>query len=143
MFDEIERKNKEKAFDICKAALIKAVVEVFAEEKNEEILWKNNDTEQPGGLFVNRFVQWIKGYVEAQETKDAAKVIENGRDDMAICASLSLGNLIRKGEAQYKLYIPTFTDFLFSSTRHSTLIQALFIWPNSLFQLFLLLFDGH
>lgn len=103
IFDDAEIKKREKAFDICKAALIKAVVEVFAEEKNEEILWNDSDSEHPGGIFVNRFVQWIKGYVEAQEAKSAPKIITNSRDDMAICASLSLGNLIRKGEAQSKL----------------------------------------
>ncbi|KAH9484292.1 hypothetical protein JR316_0003773 [Psilocybe cubensis] len=96
MFEDVERKNKEKAFDICKAALIKAIVEVFAEEKNEEILWTNDTIEQSGGPFVARLVQWIKRYVEAQEIKDTSSIAGSGRDDMAICASLSLGNLIRK-----------------------------------------------
>lgn len=88
IFEEVERKAKEKAFDICKAALIKAVVEVFGEGKNEEILWKSADLENPGGDFVNRMVGWIRQYADA----------ESNRDDLAICASLSLGNLITKGE---------------------------------------------
>ena len=88
IFEEVARTTKEKAFDICKAALIKAVVEVFGEEKNEEILWKSADLENPGGDFVKRMVGWIKQYVD----------VESNRDDLAICASLSLGNLIRKGE---------------------------------------------
>lgn len=88
IFEQGARAAKEKAFDICKAALIKAVVEVFGEEKNEEILWKSGDIEHPGGDFVKRMVGWIKEYAET----------ESNRDDLAICASLSLGNLIRQGE---------------------------------------------
>ena len=88
IFEEVARTAKEKAFDICKAALIKAVVEVFGDEKNEEILWKSGDLENPGGEFVRRMVDWIKQYVNVQSK----------RDDLAICASLSLGNLTRKGE---------------------------------------------
>ncbi|KDR81566.1 hypothetical protein GALMADRAFT_239590 [Galerina marginata CBS 339.88] len=95
IFDEAEIKNKEKAFDICKAALIKAIVEVFAEEKNEEILWNNDDPEHPGGLFIIRFVQWIKGYVDTLQ-EESQRGTGNARDDMAICASLALGNLVRK-----------------------------------------------
>lgn len=94
IFDDTERKNKEKAFDICKAALIKAVVEVFGEEKNEDALWISSDSKQPGGPVVAKFVQWIKGYVEQVEVGAMGSV----RDDMTICASLSLGNLVRKGE---------------------------------------------
>lgn len=94
IFDVAERKNKEKAFDICKAALIKAVVEVFGEEKNEDVLWINTDPKQPGGPIVAKFVQWIKGFVEQVQVG----AIGPPRDDMTICASLSLGNLVRKGE---------------------------------------------
>jgi hypothetical protein len=88
ILEEAARTTKEKAFDICKAALIKAVVEVFGEDKNEEILWKSGDLGSPGGEFVKRMVDWIKQYADA----------ESNRDDLAICASLSLGNLTRKGE---------------------------------------------
>jgi hypothetical protein len=88
IFEEVARTAKKKSFDICKAALIKAVVEAFGEEKNEDILWKSADLENPGGDFVKRMVEWIKQYADAG----------SDRDDLAICASLSLGNLIRKGE---------------------------------------------
>ena len=88
IFEEVARTTKEKAFDICKAALIKAVVEVFGEEKNEEILWKSGNLESPGGEFVKRMVDWIKQYAD----------VESNRDDLAICASLSIGNLTRKCE---------------------------------------------
>ncbi|KAF8797982.1 hypothetical protein BYT27DRAFT_7228589 [Phlegmacium glaucopus] len=99
IFEEVERKAKEKAFDICKAALIKAVVEVFGEEKNEEILWKSADLENPGGDFVNRMVEWIKQYSDA----------ESNRDDLAICASLSLGNLIRQTPIAASLLSPPYS----------------------------------
>ena len=36
----------EKKFDICKAALIKAIVEVAGEEKNEDVLW-DEDRRRP------------------------------------------------------------------------------------------------
>jgi hypothetical protein len=94
IFTEADRKNKEKAFDICKAALIKAVVEVFGEEKNEDVLWTDANSEQPGGPLVEKFVQWIRGYIEHV----AVGTSGTARDDMTICASLSLGNLVRKGE---------------------------------------------
>jgi hypothetical protein len=94
IFDEIDTKNKEKAFDVCKAALIKSVVEVFGEEKNEDILWDETNPEHPAGLVVERLVDWIKGYTAKLDAGDKTSV---DRDDLAICASLSLGNLARKG----------------------------------------------
>lgn len=108
IFDDVDRKSKEKAFDICKAALIKAVVEVFAEEKNEEILWKNDDAEHPGGALIEKLVQWVKGYLESLDAKEATNL--HDRDDMAICASLSLGNIIRKGTQISRAYFDPFTD---------------------------------
>ncbi|KAF8959042.1 hypothetical protein BDZ97DRAFT_2045486 [Flammula alnicola] len=104
IFDDADRKNKEKAFDICKAALIKSVVEVFGEEKNEDVLWNDSDPAHPGGLFVERFVQWIKGYIETVEARSGSY-----RDDMAICASLSLGNLVRKVNIAAALLSPPYS----------------------------------
>jgi hypothetical protein len=93
--DEAERKRREKSFAICKAAVIKAVVEVAGEEKNEEVLW-DDDEELPGGEFVCKMVDWIKAYVSKKE--NAMDTIPGeGRDDLVICASLSLGNLSRRG----------------------------------------------
>lgn len=89
-----ELKRKEKEFDICKAALIKAVVEVAGEEGNEDVLWDDSEASKPGGDFVWRMIQWLKGYVHDM---DGGQGDYHGRDDMAICASLSLGNLARKG----------------------------------------------
>lgn len=96
VFDDAELKKKTKAFDICKAALIKAVVEVFGEQKNEDLLWLPvSDAARPGGPLISRLVGWIAGYVKA---KDEGKDEDMYRADMAICASLSLGNLARKGK---------------------------------------------
>ena len=95
VYEESERRSKEKGFDICKAALIKAVVEVFGEEKNEETLWKGDKHDQPGGELVAKMVQWVKDYAEALDSKSTPG--KGARDDMSICASLSLGNLARKG----------------------------------------------
>jgi hypothetical protein len=81
------RKN---GFDRCKAAVIKAIVEVAGEEKNTEVLWDASDPELPGGPFVDRMVHWIR------EQKDVAE--DKRRDDLIACATLSLGNVVRKGE---------------------------------------------
>ena len=97
-FDEVDIKNKEKGFDNCKAALIKSVVEVFGEEKNEDILWNESNPEHPAGLIVERLVNWIKKYAAKLDAGDKTDL---DRDDLAICASLSLGNLARKGSPNF------------------------------------------
>ncbi|THH12748.1 hypothetical protein EW146_g7403 [Bondarzewia mesenterica] len=81
-----ERSRKEKSFDFCKAALIKAVVEIAGEEKNIDVLWDDSDDAAPGGAFVSRMVHWIKSHKNLKE---------QDRDDLVICATLSLGNLVR------------------------------------------------
>jgi hypothetical protein len=101
--DEVEQKKRERSFDICKAAIIKVVVEVAGEDKNEEVLW---DDSEKGGDFVKRMVAWIKGYAAGRsEGKVPEGFIEGPgsdpnlriRDDLVICASLSLGNLSKRG----------------------------------------------
>ncbi|KAJ3966937.1 hypothetical protein EV361DRAFT_933110 [Lentinula raphanica] len=84
--------RKQKAFDMCRAALIKTVVEVAGEEDAAKSLWVDSeDTE--GGEFVLRMVGWLKGYVFDMDAGSGAFF---NRPDMAICASLSLGNLTRQ-----------------------------------------------
>lgn len=93
-WQESDRKKKEKSLAMCKAALIKSVVEVAGEEHNEEVLWDESNPEKPGGEFICRMVDWVKTYVS-----DVAANHETGtgRDDLVICATLSLGNLARRG----------------------------------------------
>ncbi|KAA1469477.1 hypothetical protein DENSPDRAFT_835109 [Dentipellis sp. KUC8613] len=81
-----ERSRREKSFDLCKAALIKCVVEIAGEEKNTDVLWDESDAANPGGVFVSQMVRWIKSQKNLKE---------QSRDDLVICASLSLGNLVR------------------------------------------------
>ncbi|KAI0316683.1 hypothetical protein OF83DRAFT_1193499 [Amylostereum chailletii] len=81
-----ERSRKEKAFDLCKAALIKSVVEIAGEEKSIDILWDESDSSRPGGAFVTQMVDWIKAHRNLNEST---------REDLIICATLSLGNLVR------------------------------------------------
>jgi hypothetical protein len=83
--------KKEKAFDDCKAAVIKAVVEVSGDDKNLDILWDDSDDTQPGGEFVSRMIDWIRAFVNGETSG-------NGRDDLVICATLSLGNITRGGK---------------------------------------------
>ena len=75
--------------DLCKAAIIKAVVETTGEEKNLDILW---DISSATNGFVVRMVRWL------HDAKNSA--VQAVRDDLIICATLSLGNLARKGNMQ-------------------------------------------
>jgi len=84
----------EKKFNICKGALIKSIVEVAGEEKNADVLWDESVEARPGGQFVWTMVQWMKDYVQTVE-RDPNAI---HRDDLVICASLSLGNLARRGK---------------------------------------------
>jgi hypothetical protein len=77
-----------RSFDFCKAALIKAVVEIAGEVKNVDVLWDDSNSEQPGGALVAQMVQWIRTH---KDRKD------HNRDDLLICATLTLGNLLRHG----------------------------------------------
>lgn len=90
---ESDLKKKQKALDICKAALIKSVVEVSGEERNEDVLWSDTEEDMPGGLFVSRMVNWIKSYTDPQIPDS-----QTNRDDLVICGTLSLGNLTRRGK---------------------------------------------
>ncbi|KAF7338334.1 GTP binding [Mycena venus] len=99
-FPEADRKRRERVFDNCKAALIKSVVEVAGEERNEDVLWDDSEDNKPGGEFVCRMVHLIKKYVsDMDQMTSGAEVTKDtlaGRDDLVICASLSLGNLARR-----------------------------------------------
>jgi len=83
-----ESAQRERTFDLCKAALIKAVVEIAGEEKSVDVLWDDSDEKQPGGTLVGQMVQWIK---KNKDLKDS------NRDDLLVCATLTLGNLLRHG----------------------------------------------
>jgi hypothetical protein len=80
--------QRERTFDFCKAALIKAVVEIAGEEKNVDVLWDDSDEAQPGGPLVGQMAQWIKTHKDLKDSN---------RDDLLVCATLTLGNLLRHG----------------------------------------------
>ncbi|PIL23899.1 hypothetical protein GSI_13650 [Ganoderma sinense ZZ0214-1] len=82
-----ERPSKEKGFDLGKGAIVKAIVEAAGEEKNTDTLWDDSEEDKPGGEFVSRMVEWIRTHKGLQETS---------RDDLIICATLSLGNICRR-----------------------------------------------
>lgn len=88
--DDPERASYEKGFDRCKAATIKSIVELAGEEKNTDVLWDDSDATKPGGVFIDTMVQWIRKHKSLKETE---------RDDLIICATLSIGNLVRHGQA--------------------------------------------
>lgn len=84
-----ERSAREKGFDHCKAAIIKSIVELAGDEGNTDVLWDDSNPMRPGGEFVDTMVQWIRKHKSLKETN---------RDDLIICATLSIGNLVRRGE---------------------------------------------
>ncbi|GLB34997.1 putative small GTPase mediated signal transduction [Lyophyllum shimeji] len=113
VFDEAERKRKEKAFNICKAALIKSVVEVAGEESNEDVLWDDSESDKPGGDFVYRMVDWLKRYVNDMNATSSNRAPNSqsifDREDMVICASLALGNLARREKNSTALVSPPYS----------------------------------
>ncbi|KAJ7452474.1 hypothetical protein B0H11DRAFT_293903 [Mycena galericulata] len=121
-FPEADRKRRERVFDNCKAALIKSVVEVAGEERNEDVLWDDSEESKPGGEFVCRMVDLIKKYVsDMDQTTSGAEVSKEslaGRDDLVICASLSLGNLARREKNSTVLLSPPHSLAPFLTSPH-------------------------
>ncbi|KAI5122938.1 hypothetical protein M0805_006820 [Coniferiporia weirii] len=94
--DEVSRWRH--AVDLCKTAVIKAIVEISGEEDNLNILWDATASENK---FVPRMTKWLR------ETRDVAPSAV--RDDLVICATLSLGNLVRKEKYSVTLVKPPFS----------------------------------
>ena len=84
-----------KLVETCKTAVIKAIVETAGEERNLEVLWDISEAEQGEG-FVSRMVGWLKNSLTAPPSE--------ARDDLVICSSLSLGNLVRRGKLTISRY---------------------------------------
>ncbi|KAG5727645.1 hypothetical protein E4T56_gene12251 [Termitomyces sp. T112] len=120
--DEADRKQKQKVFNICKAALIKAVVEVAGEDKNANILWDDSKSEVPGGNFVHKMVDWLKRYVKdldattSEHPPNTRSIFD--REDMVICASLALGNLARQEKNSKALVSPPYSLVPILASRH-------------------------
>ena len=85
--NQSESAKMKRVVDLCKTAVIRAVVEVSGEDDNLNVLW---DVKQSEGIFVSRLLQWIK---DARDSNSGSI-----RDDLVICATLCLGNLVRGGE---------------------------------------------
>lgn len=85
--------------DLCKTAVIRAVVELSGEDDNLDLLWDLNQSE---GGFVRRLLHWIRN------------VRGPSRDDLVICATLCLGNLVRRG-AWWEIYFWSRAHVHFSS----------------------------
>ena len=81
--------QRECTFAFCKAMLIKALVEIAGEEKHVDVLspWDDSDKKQPGDA------SWTDGAVD----QDAQGPKHNHRDDLLVCVSLTLGNLLCHG----------------------------------------------
>jgi len=136
---DADRKAKEKAFDICKAALIKAVVEAYGEANNEEVLWNGKDQSNPGGRYVSRMVDWINQYNDAYRAGTQSSLL---RDDMAICGTLSLGNLCRKGSSFPISFVSKFTSHRSGCCNHFV-VGSLFSCDHPSFRIVLGKIRGH
>jgi len=75
-----------KSFDMCKAAVIRAVVEVAGSPSSLDLVW---DLTRPDGWFVTRMINWVKANANGD------------RDDLVICGTLCLGNLARRGMQKF------------------------------------------
>ncbi|KZT26246.1 hypothetical protein NEOLEDRAFT_1132274 [Neolentinus lepideus HHB14362 ss-1] len=84
-YSEEERASRVRSFGMYKAALVKVIVEVAGDDKNEDVLWEKGAGDD---TFVGRMVSWIRTH------KDLTT--ENARDDLIICSTLSLGNILRQ-----------------------------------------------
>jgi hypothetical protein len=82
--DDPDHAAYKRSFENCKSGIIRAVVEVAGEQKNTDILWDESEDDKPGGEFVSWMVQWIRK--------------EKGKEGLVICATLTIGNLVRRGE---------------------------------------------
>lgn len=72
-------------------ALVKTVITVAGEDQNMEPMWKGTKADaQPEGWFVQHMLEWLR--------KPRGDNVGISRDDLLICATLSLGNLARKGK---------------------------------------------
>ncbi|KAF9792390.1 hypothetical protein BJ322DRAFT_1028934 [Thelephora terrestris] len=82
--DDPDRAAYERGFENCKSGIIRAVVEVAGEQKNTYILWDESEDDKPGGEFVSWMIQWIR------------KADQKGKEGLVICATLAIGNLVRR-----------------------------------------------
>ncbi|TFK76491.1 hypothetical protein BDN72DRAFT_885218 [Pluteus cervinus] len=105
---ESRRQANEKVLGMCKGALIKAVVEVAGEDNSDELLWDWNVQDKAQNGFISRLVGWITSYVEDLERPAGSPPASDSpnRDDLVICASLSLGNIARKDKIAKALLSP-------------------------------------
>lgn len=85
----------DKTVGLCKGAVIKALVTVAGEDKAVSKLWDDTKLDggsqtAPGGWFVAAMLAWIRQYRNVDPS--------DARDDLVICATLTLGNLARRGK---------------------------------------------
>ena len=89
-----ELEKMQKGFDMCKAAVIRAVVEVAGDDKNTTVLWDKSKEGKPGGEFVDTMVRWIRTHKDLDKSE---------RDDLLVCALVNLGNLCRNGTPPHQV----------------------------------------
>ncbi|ELU44880.1 hypothetical protein AG1IA_01089 [Rhizoctonia solani AG-1 IA] len=93
----------DKKVGLCKGAVIKALVTVAGEDRAISSLWDDTKLDggnqaAPGGWFVAAMLAWIKQYRNVDPS--------DARDDLVICATLTLGNLARRDDYCVALVAP-------------------------------------
>ncbi|KAB5594115.1 hypothetical protein CTheo_2452 [Ceratobasidium theobromae] len=94
----------DKTVGLCKGAVIKALVTVAGEDKAVSKLWDDTKLDggsqtAPGGWFVAAMLAWIRQYRNVDPS--------DARDDLVICATLTLGNLARRDDYCIALVAPS------------------------------------
>ncbi|KDQ07955.1 hypothetical protein BOTBODRAFT_38392 [Botryobasidium botryosum FD-172 SS1] len=95
---EGDRKRWEKTLSTCKGAIVKTIIAIAGDDTNMALLWGSE--EESGGWFVKKMIEWVPA---AYTNVDASPEI---RDDLSICATLTLGNIIRKDSYSAALVPP-------------------------------------
>ena len=113
-----DRAGYERSFENCKAGIIKAVVEVAGEQKNTDILWDESEDDKPGGEFVSWMIRWIR------------KADQKGKEGLVICATLAVGNLVRRGEVLINVWSPSLIPFLSMSQRLTLMLWLTHLCPS-------------
>jgi hypothetical protein len=93
-----DRETMQKSFDICKQAVITTLTSITGETRNSDTLWVSAKgdtpvvaTSDPSSWFATKMLQWISLY--SGDLKKGSDV----REDLVICGTLCIGNLVREG----------------------------------------------
>ena len=88
---EADRQSMQKIYNICKGALITTLTSVSGETRNSDVLWNDDSNTNSISWFASKMLDWIFSF--AEDIKEG----KESREDLVICGTLCIGNLIREG----------------------------------------------